>query len=83
VLLTLGHLEECIKKTEGGNNENNEEVHDLECNVSLLLEIVPLVLNISKLSSVAEFNFFLFELGNVIARVLNILLDFFGVLLLA
>ena len=53
MLLTLSHLEECIEETESGNNENNEEVHDLESNVSLLLKIVPLVLNIGNFDSIA------------------------------
>jgi hypothetical protein len=52
VLLALSHLKECVKETECGDDEDNEEIHDLESDVSLLLEVIPLILNISELSSI-------------------------------
>jgi len=36
MFLALSHLEECVKETECGDDENNEEIHDLESDVSLL-----------------------------------------------
>lgn len=45
LLLLLCHPEENVKQTESGDDEHYEEVHDLESNVSLLLEVVPLVGN--------------------------------------
>jgi len=38
----LSHFEVCVKQAEGSNDEHDEEIHDLEGNISLLLEISPL-----------------------------------------
>jgi len=41
----LSHPEECIEQAESGNDEDDEEVHNLEGNISLFLKIIPLILN--------------------------------------
>ena len=45
LLLLLSHSEEGVEKAEGGNDKHDEEVHDLEGDVSLSLQVIPLVLN--------------------------------------
>lgn len=46
LLLLLSHLEEYVKEAEGGDDEDEEEVHDLEGNVPLSLKVIPLVLDV-------------------------------------
>lgn len=62
LLLFLCHPEEDIKQAEGGDDEHEEEVHDLERDVSLPLKIIPLILNRLK---ILLFGFLLLEFENL------------------
>jgi len=39
----LCHSEVCVKQAESSNDEDDEEIHDLEGDVSLLFEVGPLL----------------------------------------
>lgn len=54
LLLVLSHLEEGVQQAERGDDEDDEEVHDLEGDVALLLKVVPLVLDVGDQGLVAQ-----------------------------